>query len=117
MSYEKPAPEKMPELGFYYHYKHDPKGEVNNYAYYILGTGHHTEEDCRDEDTFMMVYQPLYDAYVYKLGKLFDLRPLHMFFEPAIVDGKEIARFTKITDPETLEKLKAMRSQMYPQEA
>lgn len=105
----------MPEPGFYYHYKHDPKGDVSNYAYYILGTGHHTEEDCRDEDAFMMVYQPLYEAYVYKNGKMFDLRPLHMFYETAVVDGTEVPRFKKITDSETLKKLKAIRAEMYPE--
>ncbi len=25
-------PSQIPENGFYYHYKHDQKGEVNNYA-------------------------------------------------------------------------------------
>lgn len=37
-----------PELGFYYHYKHDPTGAVNNYAYEILNIGHHTEIDGLD---------------------------------------------------------------------
>ena len=30
---------------------------------------------------------------------MFDLRPLHMFYEPAKLNGKEVQRFTKITDP------------------
>ncbi len=38
-------PTTIPEKGFYYHYKHDPKGEVNNYAYEVMGVGSHTEED------------------------------------------------------------------------
>lgn len=116
MSYEIPPPEKRPEPGFYYHYKHDPQGPVNNYAYYIYGVGHHTEDDCRPEDAFMQVYRPLYEAYVYKQGRLFDLRPLHMFYEPAEKDGEKVQRFTKITDPDTIARLREIKTQMYPSE-
>ena len=56
MAYDIPPPEKRPEPGFYYHYKHDPDGPLNNYAYYIYGVGHHTEDDCRPEDAFIQVY-------------------------------------------------------------
>ena len=73
MAYDVPPPENLPEPGFYYHFKHDPDGPVNNYAYYIYGVGHHTEDDCRPEDAFMQVYRPLYeDAYAYRHGGLFD---------------------------------------------
>ena len=69
MAYDTPPPEKRPEPGFYYHYKHDPDGPLNNYAYYIYGVGHHTEDDCRPEDAFMQVYRPLYEeAYAYRNG-------------------------------------------------
>src|SRR2546421_719696 len=84
MAYDVPPPEKRPEPGYYYHFKHDPDGPLNNYAYYIYGVGHHTEDDCRPEDAFMQVYRPLYEAaYAYRNGGMFDLRPLHMFYEPA----------------------------------
>ncbi len=116
MAHNVPVPKKMPESGFYYHYKHDPAGEVNNYAYYIYGVGLHTEDDCRPEDQFMQVYRPLYEAYVYGLGKLFDLRPLHMFYEPAVVDGRSVRRFTKITDPAIIARLREIKAQMYPEE-
>ena len=77
MAYDVPPPENLPQPGFYYHFKHDPDGPVNNYAYYIYGVGHHTENDCRPEDAFMQVYRPLYvEAYGYRHGGLFDLRPL-----------------------------------------
>ena len=80
MAYDIPAPKKLPETGYYYHFKHDPDGPLNNYAYYIYGVGHHTEDDCPTEDAFMQVYRPLYEeAYAYRNGGLFDLRPLHMF--------------------------------------
>ena len=105
----------MPGAGYYYHYKHDPNGPLNNYAYYIYGVGHHTEDDCRPEDAFMQVYRPLYEtAYAYRNGGMFDLRPLYMFYKPAIVNGVEVPRFTKITDPEVIARLGAIKARMYP---
>jgi len=75
-------------LSSYYNYKHDPNGPLNNYAYYIYGVGHHTEDDCRPEDAFMQVYRPLYEtAYAYRNGGMFDLRPLYMFYKPALNTG------------------------------
>lgn len=112
-----PVPEKMPEPGYYYHYKHDPAGPINNYAYYIFGVGHHTEDDCRPEDAFMQVYRPLYEsAYVYQSGKMFDLRPLHMFYELADFKGERVRRFVQITDPKVIEQLRLIGSTMYPDE-
>jgi hypothetical protein len=110
---DKPLPEKVPEPGYYYHYKHDPAGAVNNYAYYIYGVGHHTEDDCRPIDQFMLVYQPLYEAYVYTHGKMFDLRPLEMFYQRAMVNGKEMERFVRITDEKIIEQLKTIQGEMY----
>lgn len=90
MLYDIPPPKQLPEPGYYYHFKHDPDGPLNNYAYYIYDVGHHTEDDCRAEDAFMQVYRPLYEeAYAYRNGGLFDLRPLHMFFQPAELNGKK----------------------------
>jgi hypothetical protein len=114
MAHDK-APLKHPEPGYYYHYKHDPNGEVNNYAYYIYGVGHHTEDNCRPEDVLMLVYRPLYHAYVYKNGKMFDLRPLHMFYETAAVNDKPVERFTKIADVEVIAKLQKIKAEMYPE--
>ena len=107
-------PKAVPELGFYYHYKHDPQGAVNNYAYEVVGVGHHTEDDCRPEDANMVVYRPLYEAFVYTAGRLFDLRPLEMWMGTVEKDGENILRFTKVTDPGRREALKEIRSQMYP---
>ena len=116
MAYDVPPPGKRPEPGFYYHYKHDPNGPVNNYAYYIYGIGHHTEDDCRPDDAFMQVYRPLYEtAYAYRHGGMFDLRPLSMFYKPAkLSSGHEVARFTRITDPEVIAELQAIKGRMYP---
>ncbi len=111
--YETRIPAKMPEAGFYYHYKHDPNGAVNEYAYEVIGVGHHTEEDCRPEDANMLVYRPLYEAFVYKHGKMFDLRPLHMFYDSVEKDGETISRFSRIEDPAVIKELEAIRDRMY----
>ena len=103
----------MPGAGVLLSLQHDPNGPLNNYAYYIYGVGHHTEDDCRPEDAFMQVYRPLYEtAYAYRNGGMFDLRPLYMFHKPAIVNG--VSRFTKITDPEVIARLGAIKARMYP---
>ena len=67
--------------GFYYHYKHNLNGPINNYAYEVLSTGYHTEIAGFDESA-MVVYRPLYEnATVYKIGKHWNIRPLKMFLE------------------------------------
>ena len=107
-------PEKVPEQGFYYHYKHDELGAINNYAYEFLGAGCHTEEDSRPEDRNMAVYRPLYeDAFVYKAGKLFDLRPLAMWMGDVSLDGKTFPRFKKITDQKVINELERIKEKLY----
>jgi hypothetical protein len=106
-------PNKVPEKGFYYHYKHDPKGSINNYAYEVIGVGVHSEDDCRPEDANMVVYLPLYEAAVFKAGKLFDLRPLEMWMGDVEKEGKTIRRFTKIVDEEVISKLNKIKEKMY----
>jgi hypothetical protein len=54
------------------------------------------------------------EAYAYRNGGLFDLRPLHMFFEPAEWKGKMVPRFTSITDPDVIGQLQAIKAHMYP---
>ncbi len=108
-------PKKVPKRGFYYHYKHDPEGPIDNYAYEFMGAGCHTEDDCRPEDACMAVYRPLYkSASVYKAGKLFDLRPLEMWMGTVKKDGKTAPRFRRITDTKTIAKLRVIRKKMYP---
>ena|SRR3989344_5466571 len=105
---------KLPQRGFYYHYKHDPTGSVGNYAYEILGVGHHTEDDCDERDQFMQVYRPLYkDAYVYRNGKMFDLRPLAMAMEEVEAGCVKMPRFRRITDPAVIAQLEAIKQEMY----
>jgi len=110
-------PKRVPKRGFYRHYKHDPKKGITNYSYEILGVGVHTEDECRPEDINMMVYRPLYkDAFVYRAGKLFDLRPLGMFYEKALWKGKKVIRFTLVTDKKLIAKLRKIRDRMYPRQ-
>lgn len=108
-----PLPNNIPTPGFYYHYKHDPAGEVNNYAYEVLGIGFHTEDDCRPEDVHLVVYRPLYESSVYKAGKYFDVRPLSMFMEAVTKDNRTFPRFTKITNSKVILELEENRDVMY----
>ena len=109
-------PHRIPEKGFYYHYKHDPNGPVSNYAYEVMGVGCHTEDNCRPEDANMVVYRPLYPATVYSAGKFFDLRPLEMWMGMVNKGGNIVSRFTKITDPEIIAQLKSIKKKMYETE-
>jgi len=101
-----------PKPGFYYHYKHDPSGAVNNYAYEVMGIGHHTEISGLDESA-MVMYRPLHEARVYTAGRHWDLRPLSMFMEDVEKDGKTMHRFTKIDDKGVIEALTKIRDEMY----
>ncbi len=105
------------EKGFYYHYKHDIQGAVNNYAYEVTGIGHHTEIEGL-EPSAMVLYRPLYEsAPVYTLGKHWDVRPYAMFIEDVKKDGKTIPRFTKITDEKVISELVKIKEIMYSEKA
>ena len=103
---------KMPEKGFYYHYKHDPNGAFNNYAYEVMGTARHTELQNPEIDKFV-IYRPLRESAFYEDGKYWGARPLDMFTESIEKDGVVVPRFRKITDPEIIEKLEKVRDEMY----
>ncbi len=113
-------PEKVPQAGFYYHYKHDAGGRVENYAYEVLGTGFHTDpnDGWPSEDHFV-VYRPLYkEASVYKAStKLgapcLDLRPLADWMDVIPKNGGYVRRFARITDPATIAILTEIRDEMY----
>ncbi len=106
-------PTKVPEKGFYYHYKHGADKPVNDYAYEVVGVGVHTEDDCRPEDANMVVYRPLYESSVFAAGKLFDLRPLEMWMGDVTKDGKTFPRFERILDPQVIAKLEEIKHRMY----
>lgn len=110
-------PKKVPELGFYYHYKHDPTKGLQDHAYEVMGVGFHTEND----ENFL-IYRPLYEQSVYKASKelgipCFDARPLEMWMEDVTKDGisgpSTFPRFQKITDPALISKLEKIRDDMY----
>lgn len=113
----------IPEKGFYYHYRHDQSGAVNNCAYEVLGTAFNTESkgagvhSDSPEDFFedeVVVYRPLYESsIVYNTGKRFWYRPVKMFFESVTKDEKTFPRFRKITDPAVIAELVAIRDRMY----
>lgn len=108
-----PTLPQTPEPGFYYHYKHDPDGPWNQYAYEVMGVGHNTEE-CPPEEEYKVVYRPLYEsAFVYRLGKLFDLRPLAMFMEAVDKPEYQGPRFNRIEDPELIARLQKQAVKMY----
>jgi len=106
-------PTTVPEHGFYYHHKHDASKGVRDYAYELVGVGVHTEDDCRPEDANMVVYRPLYEASVFKAGKLFYLRPLDMWMGEVAKDNQTFPRFGRITDPNIISELENVRREMY----
>ena len=114
-------PKRMPESGFYHHYKHDPKRAVNDYAYEVLGVGFHTENDTRPGEEHFVVYRPLYEAAVYAAAQKFgvpcyDVRPLEMWMDEDVdyKDGRRGPRFLKIEDPQVIAELTRVRDLMYP---
>ncbi len=111
-------PKRVPEPGFYYHYKHDSSISLNDHAYEVVGVGFHTEDDTRPGEEHFLIYRPLYDQSVYKASKelgiaCFDARPLEMWMEEVTKEGKTFPRFQKITDPAIIEQLEKIRSEMY----
>ncbi len=110
----------QPEKGFYYHYKHDPNGPINDAAYELMGSAFSTESAGHSDnpDHFLknevVVYRPLYEsALVYKAGKRFWTRPAHMFLEQVTKEGKTFLRFQRITDPAVISELEKIRDEMY----
>ena len=87
---------KYPSLGYYYHYKHDPKGKINNYAYEVIGTGMNTE--TRE---YSVIYRPLYKN-TFLNDANYCVRPLEMFMGTVLKEGVEVKRFTKITDEQII---------------
>ncbi len=113
-----PMPKRVPEPGFYYHYKHDPSKGAADYAYEVMGVGFHTEDDARDGEAHFLIYRPLYNASVYQASKdlnipCFDARPLEMWMGEVEKEGKTFPRFTKITDTELVSQLEKIKSDMY----
>lgn len=114
-----PMPKRVPEPGFYHHYKHNPDLGASDHAYEVIGVGFHTESTARPGEEHFLIYRPLYKQNVYeaqqKLGiACFDSRPLEMWMEDVEKDGKKLPRFRKITDSATIAELRRIRGLMYP---
>lgn len=112
-------PTHVPQPGFYYHYKHDPSGSVENYAYEVMAVGFHTEDDPRPGEEHFVMYRPLYDAAVYKASNTLgvpcvDARPLGMWMENVEKGGTTFPRFKRITDEAVIKELEEIRDRMYP---
>jgi len=97
-----------PKNGFYYHYKHDPSGSINNSAYEVLGIGLHT-----DEKNYYVVYRPLYEN-IYLAPANVCIRPVEVFNESITNNGKTVPRFTPIIDLALISKLEKIRNEIYP---
>lgn len=98
---------KIPENGFYYHYKHDPQGPFNNYSYEVVGIVRNTEEK-----TYSVLYRPLYENDWFAPAS-YQSRPLDMFNESVEKDGKTMPRFKLITNREIGTKLEEIKKKMY----
>lgn len=72
------------KLGKYQHYK-------GNF-YEVIGVAHHSE--TLEE---LVVYRALYNHEVYGDNSLW-VRPMEMFNETVVVDGKKVLRFTPISN-------------------
>ena len=98
---------KVPEKGFYYHFKHDLLGSLENYAYEVMGVARHSEDG-----SYLVIYRPLYKN-TYPDAADYSARPLEMFMEEVARDGKTFSRFKKITDAVVIAQLEIIKDNMY----
>ncbi len=96
----------IPKNGFYYHYKHDPNGPINNYAYEVVGIARNTEDK-----SFSVLYIPMYETDWFKPAD-YQSRPMDMFNGEVVKDGQKILRFRLITDPEIILRLEEIKKEM-----
>ena len=102
-------PSQNIESGFYYHYKHDPLKGIEHYAYYVLGIGINTEDDCGPRDANLVAYMPLYKDSPAKIW----LRPVEMFLDNVTKEEKTFPRFSKIEDEGIKAELSKIKKDMY----
>lgn len=93
---------------FYKHYKHDPSIDKYNYVYQVVNIGFHTETEEE-----VVIYRPLYEAHVYKHGKMYYVRPREMFEKSIEKEGKVIERFTLVTDADEIVDFTKKVEEMY----
>lgn len=100
-------PQQIPAPGFYHHYRHDPEGPVNMYAYEVVGLAKHTEND-----TYLVLYRPLY-VNEWLLPATYCARPIELFMGDVDKGGKTVPRFVRILDREILDELLRIRMELY----
>ncbi len=99
----------IPEPGFYQHFKHDPAGPAWNYLYELTSVVQDTEDD-----SLLVIYRPLYNETRHNISPSGAYaRPLDMFVGEVSRGGKTFPRFTRISDPLLIEKLKGVRDMKY----
>lgn len=97
----------IPENGFYYHYKHDGAKGLDNHAYKVTGLVRHSEND-----SLLVTYIPLYkNDWLTPAQQC--ARPIELFFDEVVVDGKALPHFVKITDPQTIATLSEIKNKLY----
>ena len=89
--------------GFYYHFKHDPSGPINNYAYEVLGTAKHSETE-----EITVIYKPLYKNEWLREVELMS-RPISMFMDTVDKPEYKGSRFTLIEDLDIIIELIKLR--------
>lgn len=89
--------------GFYYHFKHDPKLSINNYAYEIVAVAKHTETG-----EITVIYRPMYKNEWLEEAEVFS-RPIEMFMDTVEKPEYTGPRFRLIEDPEIIAKLNVLR--------
>jgi hypothetical protein len=90
---------------FYYHFKHDPKKEINDHTYLVIGIG----QDTENRENYFVIYKPLYFCQPKKLdevGVSFHIRPYQMFVENVQKPEYNGPRFVQIIDKELIAELK-----------
>src|SRR6185369_13153385 len=98
---------KLPDRGFYYHYKHNPDLSVNNYSYEVVGVAKHSEDE-----SIMVLYRPLYES-EFLANVDYCVRPLEMFMEEVSVKDFKMPRFERITDLDIISELARIRNELY----
>ncbi len=116
-------PTRVPEPGFYHHFKRNPNGPAREGAYEVLGIGFHTEAGTMVAPPYsqehFVNYRPLYEHQLYKLTRRFGIlcvftKPLGLWFSEAQRSGVYIPRYQKITDRAVIAELERIRDSMYP---
>jgi hypothetical protein len=89
---------------YYYHYKHQDSKGILDYAYQIIGTAIHTENE-----EILVLYKPLYQSDYLETQKTECFaRPLSMFLEKIEIDDKVMPRFRLITDHTLIKEIQAI---------